>query len=128
MTQPLALVFYESLLAGNQLLHRLEGLDYRALSVSDLAQLHTEALRTRPLVVLIEVGALAERACAALRSLHHDATTAHIPVVAFHAARDAETDARLTQLARAAGAKVVIQESALLAHLEQVLDQALHVD
>lgn len=128
MTKPLALIFYESLLAGNQLINRLDDLDYRTQTVGDIGQLHAQAAREMPLVVMTELGALAERVCVAIRNLRADAGTAHIPVVAYLSARDRNEEDRLTEQARAAGATVVMSEAALLAHLGTVLDQALRVD
>lgn len=128
MTRPLALVFYESLLAGNQLINRLESLEYRTRSVSDLGQLHELATRERPLIILLELGALADRACAAIRSLRADTATAHIPVVGFVTVKTPEEETRLSTQAQHSGATVVVGESALLAHLSAVLDQALQVD
>lgn len=128
MTRPLALVFYESLLAGNQLINRLETLDYRTQPVSDLGQLHEQAARERPLLILLELGALADRACAAIRSLRADAATAHIPVVGFVTVKAPAEETRLTTQARHSGATVVVGENALLTHLEAVLEQALRVD
>jgi hypothetical protein len=128
MTKPLALIFYESLLAGNQLINRLGDLDYRTQTVGDIGQLHAQAAREMPLVVVTELGALAERVCVAIRSLRAESGTAHIPVVAYLSARGRKEEDRLTDQARAAGATVVVSEAALLAHLGTVLDQALQVD
>ncbi len=128
MTKPLALVFYESLLTGNQLINRLGDLEYRTQTVGDIGQLPSLAARELPLVVLVEVGALAERVLAAIRSLRAESATSHIPVVAYLNTRDHKEEPRLTETARAAGATVVVAEGALLAHVEVVLDQALRVD
>jgi CheY-like chemotaxis protein len=128
MTRPLALIFYEGLLAGNQLINRLDALEYRTQSVSDLGQLHELAARERPLVVLLELGALADRVCAAIRSLRADPLTAHIPVVAFVASQDPAAAAHATALAQNSGARVVVGEAALLAHLPAILEQALQVE
>jgi hypothetical protein len=128
MTKPLALIFYESLLAGNQLINRLGDLDYRTQTVGDIGQLHAQAAREMPLVVVTELGALAERVCVAIRSLRAESGTAHIPVVAYLSTKDRRDEDRLTGQARAAGATVVVSEAALLAHLGTVLDQALQVD
>lgn len=128
MTKPLALIFYESLLAGNQLINRLSDLDYRTQIVGDIGQLHAQAAREMPLVVLTELGALAERVCVAIRSLRAESGTAHIPVVVYLSTKDRKEEDRLTGQARAAGATVVVSEAALLAHLGTVLDQALQVD
>jgi DNA-binding response OmpR family regulator len=128
MTKPLALIFYENLLTGNQLINRLNDLDYRAQAVSDLARFPDQAERDLPLVAILELGAMSERACAAIRSLRASAATAHIPVVAYAAAKENPEETALTTAAQAAGANLVVGEGALLAHLGQILDQALHLD
>lgn len=128
MTKPLALIFYENLLAGNQLINRLDDLDYRTQTVGDIGQLPAQASREMPLVVVTELGALAERVCRAIRNLRAESATAHIPVVAYLSAGDRQEEDRLTHQARVAGATVVVSEAALLTHLGTVLDQALQVD
>ena len=50
MSSPLALIFYESLLIGNQLMNRLQDLGYRVVVLSDLTKLTEQAAETRPLV------------------------------------------------------------------------------
>lgn len=128
MTKPLALIFYENLLTGNQLINRLSDLDYRAQAVGDLARFPEQAERELPLIAIFELGAVAERAFATIRSLRASPATAHIPVVAYAAAKENPEGAALTTAAQAAGANLVVGESALLAHLGQILDQALHLD
>lgn len=128
MTKPLALIFYENLLTGNQLLNRLSDLDYRTQAVSDLARFTEQAGRDLPLVAILELGAMSERVCATIRGLRANAATAHIPVVGYVTSKENPEEATLTAAAQAAGANLVVGESALLSHLGQVLEQALHLE
>ena len=62
--------------------------------------------------------------CAVIAALRKDSQTAHIPVLAF-ANESAEN---LQATARQAGATVVVSNTALLAHLPHLLEQALRVE
>lgn len=128
MTQPLALIFYENLLTGNQLLNRLHDLDYRTQVVTEVSRLAEQAAQEPPLVVLVELGALAERTCAAIRTIRTIPATAHVPVIASVATGATNDEAAFSAAGRSAGATLVVAEAALVAHLGQILDQALHLD
>ena len=128
MTKPLALIFYENLLTGNQLLNRLSDLDYRTLAVTDLGKLIEQAATEKPLVLIVELGALAERVCGTIRSLRAAPATRHIPILAYVQPKDRKEDAKLTEHAQTAGANLVVGEPLLLPHLAQLLDQALRLD
>ncbi len=58
----------------------------------------------------------------AIGRLKNDPATQHVPVIAF-APEDVPT---LDEPARAAGAAVVASETAIMTHLPQLLDRALH--
>lgn len=128
MTKALALIFYENLLTGNQLLNRLTDLDYRTLVSSDVGRLHEQALEEKPIVIIVELGALGERVCGVIRGLRSTPETQHIPIIAFGAHKHPKEAAQATTQAQAAGATLVVGENALVSHLDQVLDQALRVD
>ncbi len=128
MTKPLALIFYENLLTGNQLLNRLSDLDYRTLAVSDLGKLPAQAAAETPIVLIVELGALAERVCGIIRSLRAAPATEHIPIIAYVQPKGRKEDAKLTEQAQTAGAKLVVGEALVLPHLAQLLDQALRLD
>jgi len=121
MTQPLALIFYERLLPGSQLANRLQDLKYRVETVGDLASLHGRAQLEGPMVVFIDLESGHEEACRTIARLKADGLTQHVPVVAFASDRLGDLQAA----AQAAGAKLVVGESALLNHLPELLDQAL---
>ena len=124
MTKPLALLMYEKLLPGGQLLNKLQDLGYRVHPVPDAADLVATAERETPLLAFIDVEPNYEKICAAISTLRQHELTAHLPVIAFAAAHNqAAQDA-----ARAAGATLVVNDTAILLHLSQFMDQALQVD
>lgn len=125
MRQPLALVFYESLLPGNQLLNRLQDLGYRVRTVNELARLPELAAGEKPLFVFLELGALAEGVCAVIRQLKTTTDTQHIPVFAWLAGDERRLREGARRDAQAAGAAVLTPGPDMLTQLPQLLDQAL---
>ena len=121
MTEPLALVFYEKLLPGTQLVNRLQDLGYRVQTVSSADSLQTAAANEKPLLVFADLAAKRTKIIEAIAKLRQDPATSHLPVIGFAD----EKDAALHSAARAAGATLVVGDSAILAHLEQFLEQAL---
>jgi CheY-like chemotaxis protein len=124
MTQPLALVLYEKLLPGSQLVNRLQDLKYRVQTVTDPDALLACAKQERPMLVLADLVSTRNTVCGAIGNLRQNPDTQHIPVIAFAP----EEAADLQTAARAAGAAVVASEAAILNHLPQFLEQALRVD
>ncbi len=121
MTQPLALICYEKLLPGSQLVNRLQDLGYRVRALDDAWSLPGCAEREKPLVVLADLDTAG--ACEAIARLKQGAATGHLPVIAF-AGQD---QAGMQAAARDAGATLVVSVSGLLPQLEELLDQALEV-
>ena len=124
MTQPLALVVYEKILPGTQLVNRLQDLNYRVHVQPDATRLAESAKREGPMVVLADLDSDWLDVSSSIRELLADPATAHIPVIAFADAADGPHAAA----ARAAGAKLVVGDAALMAHLPQFLDQALALE
>ncbi len=124
MKQPLALLLYEKLLPGGQLVHRLEDLGYRVQPVPAPGDLVAVAEREKPMLAFIDLEPRFEILCQAISALRQNTVTAHIPVIAFSKQKNQPAQ----QTARNAGATLVVNDSALLLHLGQFLDQALHVD
>ncbi len=124
VTRPLALVLYEKLLPGTQLVNRLQDLGYRVLTVSDAASLVNTAEQEKPMVVFADLFATRSKAIDAISSLRKNSPTSHLPVVAFAADPDEKTQVRV----REAGATLVASDAAVLNHLEQFLEQALQLD
>ena len=124
MNQPLALLVYEKLLPGGQIANKLRDLGYRVVPVPDPGDLVGTAGREKPLVVVMDLEPHHEKGAAAIAALRALESTAHIPVLAFAAAQNEAAQAQ----ARAAGATLTTNDSSILAHLDQFLDQALRVD
>ena len=124
MMQPLALVLYEKLLPGSQLVNRLRDLKYRVQAIADAEKLVECAEQAKPMLVLADLESARNNVCAALARLKQNAATQHLPVIAF----SGENAGELQAAARAAGVTLIISETAMLNHLPQFLDQALQVE
>jgi CheY-like chemotaxis protein len=124
MTLPLALVVYEKLLPGTQLINRLEDLHYRVQALTDAGLLAETARKEKPLVILADATSKRNDVFPAVTSVKADKSTAHIPVIVF-TPEDAEA---LREQAHKAGATLAVSEAAILNHLAQFLDQALQLD
>lgn len=124
MKQPLALLLYEKLLPGSQLVHRLQDLNYRVLPVPAPAELTSIAEREKPLVAFVDLEPNFAKICEAITALRGNEVTRHVPVVAFASGENTPAHQAATQ----AGATLVVNDHALLLHLNQFLDRALEVE
>lgn len=124
MTEPLALVVYEKLLPGTQLVNRLQDMKYRVRAVMDASTLQACARQEKPIVVLADLVSSRDDICGVIARLKKDVETKHIPVIAF--ASDDAVEAQAA--ARAAGATLVVSDTGVLNHLSQFLQQALQVE
>jgi CheY-like chemotaxis protein len=123
MTQPLALVFYEKLLPGSQLVNRLQDLNYRVQTVNDLAALLNSAQTEGPMLVVVDLASQQGDVCNVIATLKADATTQHVPIIAFAA----EQATALQTAAQKAGATLVVGEATIVNYLPELLNQALQV-
>lgn len=124
VTLPLALVFYEDLIPGSQLINRLQDSQYRVQAVSTLDELTASAASTGPMLIFADLICRKGDVCAVIRKLRGDPATAHIPIIGF--ADDAE--AGLQAAGRQAGATLVVADSVILTHLTQFIERALQVE
>jgi PleD family two-component response regulator len=124
MTQPLALVLYEKLLPGSQLVNRLQDAGYRVQTVSSPDALVSSAETEKPLIVLADLASTHAKIPEVIGKLRKNAATSHIPVIAF--ADEKET--ALQEAARNAGATLVVTDAGISTHLQPFLEQALRVD
>jgi CheY-like chemotaxis protein len=124
MTQPLALLVYEELMPGSQLINRLVDLGYRVQTLTDAGQLVATAERDKPLVVLLDLASKAADVCAVLRQLKANSATAHLPVLAF----TTNKDEKVQTAAHQAGAKLVASDQAVSEQLPLLLQQVLDVE
>ena len=125
MTQALALVVYEKLLPGTQLVNRLQDLSYRVQSVGDPERLVELAEQARPMLVLADLESTRASIPAAIARLKQNPATSHVPVIVF--SRNT-TSADLQAGAREAGATLMVSDTAVLNHLPELLEQALQVE
>jgi CheY-like chemotaxis protein len=127
VTLPLALVFYEDLIPGSQLVNRLQDLQYRVQAVSKLEELVACAASAGPMLIFTDLTSRNGDVCAVIRKLRANPATAHLPVIGF--ADDAEdAESALAAAGRAAGATLVVADSAILTHLTQFIERALQVE
>jgi len=124
MTQPLALVLYEKLLPGSQLVNRLQDLNYRVQTVADPALLVGCAEEAKPLLVVADLESAGNKVLTALGSLRKNSATQHLPVIGF--SRD--DTAELRAAGESAGITLLVTEAAILNHLPQLLEKALEID
>lgn len=124
MTQPLALVLYEKLLPGSQLVNRLQDLNYRVQHLAEAGRLVETARQCKPMLVLADLQSTRNDVCAALATLKREPDTTHLPVIAFAADDSAELKAAAEQ----AGVTLLVSDTAILNHLPECLQQALQVD
>ena len=116
---PLALVLYEKILPGSQVVNRLQDLDWRVQTVADSSALTSQAMRETPMVVIVDLFSSRSDICAAITHLKKNPGTEHITIIAFGEGEPAQNAARL------AGATLVVGEAAILSHLAPILEQAL---
>jgi CheY-like chemotaxis protein len=124
MTKPLALLFYEKLLPGTQLLNRLQDLGYRVQTTGEVEAVAELARSSRPMLLFMDLQDRQGQVPGVIQSLKAGEETSHLPVIAFAA----ERETRLQDAARAAGASIVVNEAVLLQHLDHFMEQALQID
>ena len=124
MNQPLALLCYERLMPGSQLVNRLQDHGYRVQTVADVHELAKTAAAAGAIVALVDLVQRKVDVAGAIEKLRREEATRHLPVIAF----SGERDTNLQNAARNAGATMVVSETALLMHLQPLLDQALAME
>ncbi len=123
MKQPLALVYYEKLMPGSQLVNKLHDLNYRVQTAGNLASLQQSARTERPMLLLVDLAG-GDAVCLAIAALKADAVTEHIPVIAFASGNAVE----MSDKARRAGATLAVSGAGLASHLPELLNQALQIE
>ena len=82
MLQPLAIVFYERLMPGSQLVNRLQDLNYRVLAINNAARLAATVQRESPLLLFVDLATPGD-VCGSIAKLKAAPETAHLPVIGF---------------------------------------------
>ena len=118
MTEPLALVLYQRILPGSQVVNRLQDLNYRVQTVAEAAQLMECAEQTKPILVLADLDSTDSNVPAAIARLRQNPATKHIPVIGFSAQPGPQPE----------GVTLLVSDSAISNHLPECLDQALQME
>ena len=124
MTKPLAIIYYERLMPGSQLVNRLQDLGYRVLTLVEAAALREMAREEKPMVAILDLGGNKANVCSIIQEVREDKETEHLPVIGFAAARDQKLHADATRC----GATLVAFDDALLPQLPHLLEHALRID
>ncbi len=124
VTSPLAIVFYEKLLPGQQLVNRLQDLGYRVQVVSDASALQEQTETQKPMLIVAEFPMDTHVIGHAIAALKKNLLTLHVPVLAYVP----ETNDTLQEILQATGADLVANENGVLDQLPQLLDQVLRLD
>lgn len=124
MTKPLALVVYQSLMPGSQLVNRLQDLGYRVQSLHDPRALLETAEREKPIVVLMDLAYKDMDPLPAISAVRKHGPTSHVPILAFKQS----VDEPFIETAQHAGVTLVANEAAILTQLPRLLDRALEFD
>lgn len=124
MTKPLALVFYEKPLPGQQLANRLQDLGYKVQVLTNAANLAGQVAEKLPMLLVTEFSGTNPNVGAALSSIKQNPDTSHVAVLVYI---PGATPA-LQQAARAAGANLTVSERGVLDQLPELLDQVLSID
>lgn len=124
VTSPLAILFYEDLMPGTQLVNRLQDLRYRVQVVSTGEDLLTVAATAGPMLIVADLVSKRADVCDFIRKLRAVESTAHIPLIGFADEAEQQLQATATQ----AGATLVVTDAAILQHLNQFIDRALQVE
>ena len=120
--RPLAMVFYERLMPGSQLVNRLQDLNYRVLPLNVVDRLSATVQRESPLLLFIDLATPGDL-CGAIGTLRANQATAHLPIVAFAP----ENSQNLLAAAQKAGANLAVTDAAIMNYLPQLIDQALEI-
>jgi len=124
VNSPLAILFYEDLIPGTQLVNRLQDLRYRVQVAASPEELLELAASAGPMLIFADVVSKRLDVCALIRKLRTNADTSHLPIIGF--GDDDQVD--LQSLAKEAGATLMVTDAALIPHLEQFIQEALRVE
>ena len=124
MTQPLALIFYQRIMPGSQVLNRLQDLGYRTQHISDPQILIECVEREKPLLLVADLDSSDQNICDIIARLKRSDLTRHIPVISF--AADEKTG--LQAAALQSGSNLAVGDTAITNHLTQLLEQALQIE
>jgi CheY-like chemotaxis protein len=92
--------------------------------LAEASELTATAEREKPMLIIADFEPRTEVVARAVAELKRSETTSHIPVIGLVSARNAAAQ----ESARNASVTLVVQDTVILQHLPQFLDQALALD
>ncbi len=124
VTKPLAIVFYEKLLPGSQVVNRLTDLGYRVTATQLASEVPRLARAESPMVIVADLQLRAGDFVSVIQTLKSSADTEHVPILGYCDPKNQ----KLVDAAVKAGAKLVAAEKGLPEQLPQLLDHVLAVE
>ena len=124
VTRPLAIVFYEKLLPGTQVVNRLTDLGYRVTATQTAVDVPRLVRENRPMVVIADLALRHGDFCGIIGQLQASPDLAHVPVLGYCDSKNR----KLVDAALEAGAKLVAAEQGIPDQLAQLLDHVLAVE
>ncbi len=124
VTRPLAIVFYEKLLPGTQVVNRLTDLGYRVTATQTAVDVPRLVREHKPMVVIADLVLRHGDFCGIIGQLRASPDLAHVPVLGYCDSKNT----KLVDAALEAGAKLVAAEQGIPDQLAQLLDQVLAVE
>ena len=121
MIEPLALVYFQKPLPGNQLVARLRNLNYR-VQVLDRADELESLAKSGVMLILADHDDASPELVKALVNVKQSQATSHIPIIVFSSANAGPGPQENT------GNFLAVESSVLLQHLESFLEQALRIE
>jgi CheY-like chemotaxis protein len=120
----LAIVFYEKLLPGTQVVNRLTDLGYRVTATQSAVDVPRLVREHKPMVVIADLVLRHGDFCGIIGQLRASPDLAHVPVLGYCDSKNT----KLVDAALEAGAKLVAAEQGIPDQLAQLLDQVLAVE
>lgn len=124
VTKPLAIVFYEKLLPGSRVGHKLADLGWRVSEVKLATDLVSQVREQKPVLIVAELGLRTGDLCPVIAELKRLPETNHVPVLGFADPKNSN----LVDAAVKAGARLVAAEAGILDQLPHLLEHVLAVD
>lgn len=124
VTRPLAIVFYEKLLPGTQVVNRLTDLGYRVTATQTAVDVPRLVREHTAMVVIADLALRHGDFCGIIAQLRASPDLAHVPVLGYCDSKNR----KLVVAALEAGAKLVAAEQGIPDQLAQLLDQVLAVE
>jgi PleD family two-component response regulator len=124
VTKPLAIVFYEKLLPGSQVVNRLTDLGYRVTATQTASDVPRLVREGSPMVVVADLVVRTGDFVSVIQSLKSDPATAHVPVLGFCDPKNR----KLVDAAVKAGAKLVAADKGIPEQLPHLLDHVLALE